>query len=81
MLELSQLRLWERRPEARQPNLNISGAGYSEQLAACVALALRMDEGRRPYAKVMLQMVERAWESVRGRFDEKVGLPRWVYSE
>lgn len=75
-----QRRLWERRPEARSPNPNIRVKGYSGELAGCVMLALRMDEGRRPYAKVLLQMVERIWENVvRGRFDERAGLPRWVY--
>ena len=80
MREPSQQCQWDRRPEARRPNPNIRAKGYSGELAGCVMLALRMDEGRRPYANVLLRMVERIWgDVVKGRFDERVGLPRWVY--
>ncbi|KAL9127628.1 MAG: hypothetical protein Q9217_003540 [Psora testacea] len=58
--------MWERKAEARQPDLDLPGF-YSRDLGRVLGLALRVEEGRRPYAGFILEKVEAGLEGVLSR--------------
>ena len=72
-------RIWESRPEARQPKLRLPRI-YSQDLARLMGLSL-LEEGRRPYAEFIRREVSRAKAMVRARVGKKVeGLVRWEFA-